>query len=88
MSVRDGSKKKGNTTMGHSPVIRKLQPLANPHDRQVELVETQWTRFVAAATNPDLLAVVAFCVIGFLLAFNLMLRFPDLGAVIEQYNQF
>jgi hypothetical protein len=38
--------------------------------------------------TPDLLAVVAFCLVGLLLALNLILRFPDFGAVIEQYNQF
>jgi hypothetical protein len=45
----------------------------------------------AAIATPDLLAVVAFCLIGLLLgllALGVMSRFPDLGAVIEQYNQF
>jgi hypothetical protein len=45
-------------------------------------------RFVAALANPDLLAVVAFCLIGLLVALNLILRFPAFGAVIDQYNQF
>jgi hypothetical protein len=36
----------------------------------------------------NFLAVVALCIIAFLLALNLILRFPDFGAVIEQYNQF
>ncbi|HZC55460.1 MAG TPA: hypothetical protein VE396_05340 [Xanthobacteraceae bacterium] len=39
-------------------------------------------------TNPDFLAILMFCLIGILLALNLMLRFPEFGAVIEQYNQF
>jgi hypothetical protein len=43
---------------------------------------------VAAIENPDFVAVVAFCLIGLLVAFNLILRFPVFGAVIEQYNQF
>jgi hypothetical protein len=45
-------------------------------------------RIVAALENPDFLAVVAFCLIGLLVALNLILRFPVFGAVIEQYNQF
>jgi hypothetical protein len=45
-------------------------------------------RFVAALANPDLLAVLAFCLIGLLVALNLILRFPAFGAVIEQYNLF
>ena len=40
------------------------------------------------STDPDLIAVVTFCVLGLLVAFNVILRFPDLGALIEQYNQF
>jgi hypothetical protein len=38
--------------------------------------------------EPDLSAVVLYCVIGFLVTFNLILRFPELGAIIAQYNQF
>jgi hypothetical protein len=45
-------------------------------------------RTIARIMNPDLLAIVAFCLIGLLLMLNLMFRFPDLGAVIEQFNQF
>jgi hypothetical protein len=45
-------------------------------------------QIVAALANPELFAVVAFCLIGLLLALNLILRFPVFGAVIEQYNQF
>jgi hypothetical protein len=74
--------------MGHRPIIRELQPLVKPKGRDLEAAERLWPRFVAAITDPDLLGVVAFCAIGFLLALNLMLRFPDFGAVIEQYNQF
>jgi hypothetical protein len=38
--------------------------------------------------EPDLNAVVLFCAIGFLAILNFILRFPDLGAIIAQYNQF
>jgi hypothetical protein len=31
---------------------------------------------------------VAFSLIGLLAALNLMFRFPELGALIAQYNQF
>jgi hypothetical protein len=44
-------------------------------------------RFVIALANPDPLAVVALCLIGLLIALNLILRFPAFGAVIDQYNQ-
>jgi hypothetical protein len=44
----------------------------------------------AGETNArgDWQLVLAFSLIGLLLALNLMFRFPELGAVIAQYNQF
>jgi hypothetical protein len=74
--------------MGHRPIIRELQPLVKSKGRDLEAAKRLWPRFVAAITTPDLLGVVAFCVIGLLLALNFALRFPDFGAVFEQYNQF
>jgi len=38
--------------------------------------------------TPDLSAVLLFCVIGLLATFNFILRFPALGGIIAQYNQF
>jgi hypothetical protein len=46
-----------------------------------------WSRLVAARDS-DLTAVAIFCAIGLLATLNLILRFPDLGAIIAQYNQF
>jgi hypothetical protein len=46
---------------------------------------SSWRQVIA---DPGLQAVVAFSLIGLLLALNLMFRFPDFGAVITQYNQF
>jgi len=40
------------------------------------------------ALNPEFLAVAAFSVIGILVTLNVMLHFPELGALITQYNQF
>jgi hypothetical protein len=36
----------------------------------------------------DLNATVALWLIGALIVIHLMLRFPDLGALVERYNQF
>jgi hypothetical protein len=41
-----------------------------------------------AAAYAGLHTKIALLLIGILLALNLMLRFPELGAVIAQYNQF
>ena len=68
------------------PVSRKLQPLTKP--RPLQPPETSWDRFIAAINDPKLLVIVAICALGLLITLNFMLRFPELGAVIEQYNQF
>jgi uncharacterized membrane protein YdfJ with MMPL/SSD domain len=74
-------------TLAALAAIHGLSP-AKRASRQNQWTETLWSRFVIAITNPDLVAVVAFCLVGLLLSLNLILRFPDFGAVIEQYNQF
>jgi hypothetical protein len=42
----------------------------------------------AANTKADLFLVFAMCAIGLLTTLDVMLRFPDLGALIASYNQF
>ncbi|MFY9841437.1 MAG: hypothetical protein WAK55_34195 [Xanthobacteraceae bacterium] len=49
-------------------------------------LERAW--LTAASRDPDLIAIVQFCSIGLLVTLILMLSFPWLGAIIEQYNQF
>jgi hypothetical protein len=71
--------------MRRAPVIRELQPLWKSDPRPAR---TGWSRFVAAITNPDLIAMVFFCTIGFLITINIVLRFPDFGASMEQLQQF
>jgi hypothetical protein len=44
--------------------------------------------FIELVDNPDLQATAAFCIIGLLITLNLMLFFPNLGALVTQYNQF
>jgi hypothetical protein len=74
--------------MSQLPVIRKLQPLEKSKGRHVDEAPSQWPQIFAIFTNPNVAMIVAFCLIGLLLTLNLILRFPDFGAVIEQYNQF
>ncbi len=45
-------------------------------------------RFAKALNDPNLTATVLFCLIGLVITAVVMLRFPDLGAIIAQYNQF
>ncbi len=74
--------------MSQSPVIRKLQPLEKSKGRLVDETPSQWPQLFAIFTDPDLPMIIAFCLLGLLLTLNLILRFPDFGALIEQYNQF
>ena len=70
------------------PEARRSPPPTKSTARPASIAKTAWLQVVGAIMTPDFTAVVAFCLIGFLLAINLMLRFPGLGAVIEQSNQF
>jgi hypothetical protein len=70
--------------MSHLP-LRRGPPSAG---RLIEARKTPGHGLVATLADSDLIAVVTFCVLGLLAAFNVILRFPDLGALIEQYNQF
>ena len=74
--------------MSQSPVIRKLQTLEKSKGHDVNEAPGRWPGLLAIFSNPDLPIIVAFCLLGLLLMFSLVLRFPDFGALIEQYNQF
>ncbi len=74
--------------MSQAPVIRRLQPLEKSKGYYVDAPEGPWSRLVATVADPDLPAIVAFCLTGLLIALTVMQRFPDFGAVIEQFNQF
>jgi hypothetical protein len=62
---------------------RGIPPLA-----QAKTTGNSWYRLLAAISKPDFITIVAFCTIGLLTMLNLILRFPNFGAIIEQYNQF
>jgi hypothetical protein len=46
------------------------------------------SRFAAVINDSNLIAIALFGVIGLVMTAVFMLRFPDLGANIAQYNQF
>ena len=74
--------------MSQSPVIRKLQTLEKSKGHHADEAQSQWPEFLAIFSNTDLPMVVAFCLLGLLITLSVIQRFPDFGAVIEQYNQF
>jgi hypothetical protein len=63
--------------------LRELEPTTKPEDRRSKTLD----QIVAAITNPHLIVVVIFFLIGCLIAANLILRFPDLGQTAEPFNQ-
>ena len=68
--------------------MRELQPLVKPAVRGANRPVTAWDWIVATVMDPNLVTVALVCAIGLLIAFNLILRFPEFGAVIAQYNQY
>jgi hypothetical protein len=48
----------------------------------------KWPWPATPLIDPNLIAIVQFCVISLMVMLIVMLSFPDLGAIIEQYNQF
>ena len=74
--------------MTHLPVMRDFQPLTKLNNRRGTATEAAWHRIVAVVTNPDLIAVAAFCAIGLAITMNVLLRHPDVGLTIEQLDLF
>ncbi len=74
--------------MTHMPVTRELRPALKRAARRNTAVDTVWRWMATATTNPDLLAVVLFCVIGLGLTITVLLRHPDLGVMSERLDLF
>jgi hypothetical protein len=62
--------------------------MADPSKPRVYRSTMQRQLVRAPFDDPDLMAIVLFCTIGLLTALNVILRFPDLGGTIAQFNQF
>jgi hypothetical protein len=69
----------------HASVIRELQLATDI--RQRRSIASNRDR-AGAMTNPDLISVIFLCIIACLIAVNLILRAPNAGLIIEQFNQF
>jgi hypothetical protein len=51
-------------------------------ERSAISADSGWSGVVATIENPDLITVVIFSVIGFLVTLNLILRVPDFAAIL------
>ncbi|HTV31303.1 MAG TPA: hypothetical protein VMF32_26450 [Xanthobacteraceae bacterium] len=78
--------KKGTKT-GQRPVVRNTQ-LFQAQNRASNTSEQRPSELIDALYNPDRQTVVALILVVVLLMLNFILRFPDLGAIIAEYNQF
>jgi hypothetical protein len=88
VSARHRISMQRSAKMSQAPIVRRLQPLEKPKGLYVDAPEGPWSRLVATIAGPDLPMIVAFCLTGLLIALSVIQRFPDFGAVIEQFNQF
>jgi hypothetical protein len=71
--------------MKRRPIVEKAKSVALSTIRSFH---AERPTSAEAAARASLHTKIALVIIGVLLALNLMLRFPELGAVIAQYNQF
>jgi hypothetical protein len=79
--------KKGEFSMTLLPRRDDFLPSVKS-DRPANSKRAELHQFVTAMTNSDLMARVALCAITLLIMINVISRFPNLGALIERYNQF
>jgi len=59
-----------------------------PTELRAKKAVPEWSLPATALSDPNLIATVQFSVIGLLVMLIVILTFPDLGTIIEQYNQF
>ena len=70
------------------PEAHNLPPPMASRGRAARATKTRWNQLIAAMADPELTAIVMLCAIALLITINLILRFPNFGTVIEQYDQF
>lgn len=74
--------------MTHMPLARELQPSLKLGNRFAAAINFVWRWIVTVTTNPDILAVVLFCIVGLGLTITVLLRHPDLALMSEQLDMF
>jgi hypothetical protein len=79
----------GNREEDHMPLahfIRESQPLSKPEHNHADHADKE--RSQGSITGSSFVTVVALSLIGLLIFLIVISLFPDLGAVIAEYNQF
>jgi len=68
--------------------MRGELPIVAVRNRRGSVAEIVRSRSLAIVSDRDLQAVAAFCAIGFLVAINVILRFPDFGGTVASLVTF
>jgi hypothetical protein len=86
MSVHHG---KYADRRARTPLDQDRKPAARTISNDLRPKAVRWLGFAPPSVDDqDNLTILLLMTIMVLSALNFMLRFPDLGAVIAQYNQF
>jgi hypothetical protein len=64
------------------------KPTARVMSGNLRPKSARWPEFIPPIIDQDRLTILLLVTVTVLSGLNFMLRFPDLGAVIAQYNQF
>jgi hypothetical protein len=75
-------------TMNYVSLNRERLILNGQDDRIVTRRATGWDRVVAFLTDPELVAITLFCLIGLLLTLVAAREVPDFGALVQSLQQF
>jgi hypothetical protein len=70
------------------PVHQDRKPTARVLSGNLRPKSARWPGIIPPTIDQDRLTILFLMTIVILSTLNFMLRFPDLGAVIAQYNQF
>jgi hypothetical protein len=65
------------------PMRGELSPIPARSSKRVSSARIVWSHFRAAMCDQDLQCVACLCVIGLLIAINLILRLPDVGTNLD-----
>jgi hypothetical protein len=71
-----------------TPATQNLQSSAKSTGLVANAVSAGWRALAGLLSDPVLLAISIFCIIGLLITINLIARFPDFTAVNELFGQY
>lgn len=70
--------------MHPTPVTRRLQPLVKTGGPRP--TDTHWSQLLTELTDANFVTIAIFCAFGLLLTANVIMRFPEFGAVLQEFS--